>query len=461
MPLGARQLLAYGVTGLPLAALGLPLFVYLPSFYAESAGIAVATVGAVLLGVRLVDVISDPLVGLISDHWPMPAYRRRAVMLLGLPLLLVGIEYLFRPTADPGAAYLLLWSLVAYLGWTLIAIPYNAWGAEVSGDAHVRTQVAASREGMLVVGTLAAIALPTFAGHAGDAKAALDLLAGVLWIALPLAVLATVLLVPEGRRRQRPAPWAQGLALLRDNQSLRRLVLVYVLNGMANGLPATLFLLFVAHVLQAREASGVLLGAYFLAGVLALPIWVALSRRLGKHRSWALSMALACAVFLWAPLLGPGDVWAFLAICVLSGLCLGADLALPASLQADIVELDGRLGGGERAGLFFGLWGMATKLALALAVGLAFPLLDLAGFDPQGANASSALLALALLYGGLPVAIKLAAIALIWNFSLGNAPVRVAPFTTSTPGVPDHAPPVHLDPDDQPPVDRGMQRHEA
>jgi Na+/melibiose symporter-like transporter len=120
---------------------------------------------------------------------------------------------------------------------------------------------------------------------------------------------------------------------------------------------------------------------------------------------------------------------AFAAICVLSGLCLGADLALPASIQADVVALDRDAGGGDRAGLFFGLWGMATKLALALAVGIAFPLLDLAGFDAGGPNDAGALLALALLYGGLPVALKLLVVPLLRRL---DTPVTV-PSTSGDP----------------------------
>jgi Na+/melibiose symporter-like transporter len=165
-------------------------------------------------------------------------------------------------------------------------------------------------------------------------------------------------------------------------------------------------------------------------------------------------MIWASAVFVWVPLLGPDDVWPFLAICLLSGLSLGVDMALPASIQADVVDVDRARGGGERAGLFFGIWGMATKLALALAVGLAFPLLALAGFDPDAA-APGSLWALSLLYGALPVAFKLAAVALVWRFPLDRAALqslqrRPSDDTTQLAGTPggagtavgvlDHAP---------------------
>lgn len=412
--LGRGRLLAYGILGLPLSALGLPLYVYLPAFYAEGMGLAAAVVGVALLGARLFDVLTDPLAGWLSDRWPSAAWRRRGPMLVGAPLLVIGVEQLFRPEAGAGGAHLLAWALVAYLGWTLVAIPYSAWGAELSDQRHQRTRIAAAREGFVIVGTLAALAVPALAGVAADPAGTLAVMAELLWWVLPAAVLLTVALVPTGpvAAARRP-PWREGLRLVARNRPLRRLLLAYVVNGTANGLPATLFVLFVTQVLEARDLTGPLLALYFAAGILALPAWVWLARRIGKARAWTASLLLACLSFVWVPLLGPGDAWAFAAICVLSGLCLGADLALPASIQADVVALDREAGGGDRAGLFFGLWGMATKLALALAVGIAFPLLDLAGFDPGGANDPGALLALALLYGGLPVVLKLLVVPLL------------------------------------------------
>lgn len=151
--------------------------------------------------------------------------------------------------------------------------------------------------------------------------------------------------------------------------------------------------------------------------LLGIPLWLWLSRRIGKHRAWACSMLCAAAIFVWVPLLGEGDAWLFLIICLLSGLSLGIDMALPASIQADLVDRDTAHGGGQRTGLFFGLWGMATKLALALAlaVGLAFPLLALSGFDASDSNPDG-LLALGLLYGLTPIPFKLAAVWLMWGF---------------------------------------------
>ncbi|GAB4349313.1 MAG: MFS transporter [Gammaproteobacteria bacterium] len=412
---------AYGVPGLPLAMLGLPLYVYLPTFYAGPLGVDLALVGMALLLARATDVVTDPLAGWLSDRWPGPGGRRKAPMLLGAVLLLVTAHFLFRPPEATGFGYLLVAAVAVYLGWTLITVPYTAWGAELSGDYHGRSRITAHREGWVIVGTVLAIALPAALGIADDSTATLDRAATALWLLLPLTLLICLTVVPEPAPTRRPTGWSESWRLLRANRPFQRLLSAYLFNGVANALPATLFLLFVTHVLDAEAWAGALLIAYFAAGIAGLPLWLAVARRTGKHRAWAGSMLLASAVFLTVPLLGQGDAALFLVICLLSGLGLGADLALAASLQADVVEWDGHHRGESRAGLFFGLWGMATKLGLALAVGIAFPLLDWAGFAANAANTADGLLALALLYGALPIVFKLVAIRLIWNFPLDRA----------------------------------------
>lgn len=418
MSLSRLNLAGYGITGLPLAALGLPLYVYLPNFYTTEVGLGAATTGLILLAARLFDVVSDPLVGQLSDRLVLFGTRRKGWMVLGLPLLLLGLEQLFRPEAGSGALALFGWSLLAYLGWSLIAIPYTALGAEISDHYHERSRISAAREGFVIVGTALAILLPAALGIAANQAATLSLLANLFWLLLPLALLITLLSVREPSQPPQTVPWREGLHMLRRNRPLQRLLLAYLINGIANALPATLFLFFIAHVLQAEEATGLLLGSYFLSGLVALPLWLKVAKRLDKHRAWSLSMGLAASAFIWVPLLGPGDVYAFLLVAVLSGLSLGADLALPASMQADVLEHDTRLGGGRRAGLLFGLWGVTTKLSLALAVGIALPLLGAAGFDTKTAQDEPALLLLALLYGSVPVLFKLVAITLVWRFPL-------------------------------------------
>ncbi len=137
-----------------------------------------------------------------------------------------------------------------------------------------------------------------------------------------------------------------------------------------------------------------------------------LSARLGKVHAWAIAMVAAIVAFVWAWGLSAGDTKAYAAICVLSGLALGADLALPPSLLADVIGRDGEQ---RPAGAYFGLWTLATKLNLALAAGIGLPLLAALGYSP-GTRSPGALSALAFVYAAVPCALKLGAIATLYRF---------------------------------------------
>ena len=419
-----RQLFAYALPALPLAVLTLPLYILVPSYYVQALGLPLAGVGAALLAVRLVDALSDPLAGVLADRW-RPAFGRRRLWFAcaALPTALAA-WFVFAPPAGAGLAYLAFWGMVLSLAWTAALVPYTAWGAELSTSYAGRARVAAWRETFAVLGTLIALsaqAVVPMLGFPGEASVlqALALLAGA---GIPLTAWLCVAAAPEPPDVSRArVPFVAGLRYLRGNAPFLRLLVAYFVNGCANGFPATLFLLFVSERLQAAEQAGPLLFVYFLCGIGGVPFWLWLARRWSKHRAWAAGMLLACLFFAAAPLLGPGDVLAFGLVCVGTGLALGADLLLPPAIQADVIDIDTARSGAQRAGLYVAIWGFATKLALAVAVGAAFPLLQWAGLRAGGASSARGLWLLGMLYAALPIALKLAAAALVWHFPVDAA----------------------------------------
>ncbi|MBP5857201.1 MFS transporter [Marivibrio halodurans] len=422
-------LLAYGLIGLPLAAATLPVYVLVPGYYAVELGLGLSAVGAVLFAMRLWDVVSDPLIGALSDRTRGRFGRRRPWIAAGAPVTALGAWMLFAPGDGAGLGHLAGAAFLLYLGWTMVMLPYGAWGAELSGDYDERSRIAAAREGFVVAGTLVAAAA---AGWAGADRRADGLMAVGLLVVVLLPVTAALLLarVPDPPpARPTRIPWRDGLKVMGRNRPFRRLIAAWLLNGVANGLPATLFLLYVDHHLAAPDKSGWLLLTYFGVAIAGLPLWLGLSRRFGKHRVWCGAMIWTCLWFSAAPFLGPGDVWLFAVVCVATGVALGADLALPPSMQADAVDVDTvETGGTARTGLYFALWGMATKLSLALAVGLAFPGLEMLGFDAMAARGGTGnvartdgTMALAWMYGFAPIVFKLGAIALVWRHPLDAA----------------------------------------
>ena len=171
-------------------------------------------------------------------------------------------------------------------------------------------------------------------------------------------------------------------------------------------MPATLVLFFIRDRLQAAPSSRCSWPAISPPAALSIPLWVRSSRRFGLARSWLASMLLAIVAFVLGRAARPGDVVAYAAVCMLSGIALGADLTLPGALLAGVIQHAGH--GDSAEGAYFGWWNFATKLNLALAAGLALPLLQAFGYTP-GSRDPQALLALTVAYCLLPCLLKLLA----------------------------------------------------
>jgi Na+/melibiose symporter-like transporter len=404
---GAGQGLRYGALGLPLAFVALPLYVVLPNHYATAFGVPLATLGALLLGARLLDAVADPWIGRRVDGWfDHSAGRVLLAACLAAVVLALGFRGLFFPPASLLHALqpLLVWCAVllavTYLSYSVLSVLHQAWGARLGGDEGQRARIVSWREGLALVGVLVASVLPSVAG--------LGITSIVFAVLLVLGV-ALLSRAPQPRQR---ADAAGAMSAPLRTPAFRRLLLIYLVNGVASAVPATLVLFFIRDRLQAPTFEPLFLASYFAAGALSMPLWVRAVARFGLARCWLAGMALAIVTFAWASLLGVGDVAAFTAVCVASGSALGADLALPGALLAGVIQRAGH--SGRLEGAYFGWWNFATKLNLALAAGIALPLLAAFGYTP-GSRSAGALQALTLAYCLLPCLLKLAAAALLWT----------------------------------------------
>jgi len=408
-----RQGLRYGLMGLPLAFVALPLYVLLPNHYAREFGVPLASLGAVLLAVRLLDTVVDPLLGRWADHLHTPqttlnwAGGLAALMGLGFCLL-----FFPPPAVQEGALLPWLATTLALttLAFSAVTILHQAWGAQLGGDAAYRSRVVAWREGLGLIGVLMASILPVAFGL--PATAALFIIAicvgWLAWQQAPRPRAVTVVSPVVEAQLYVPArltlPW--------QRPAFRRLLAVFMVNGIASALPATLLLFFVQDRLRAPASmEPVFLGSYFVCAAASLPLWLRCVPRWGLARAWVAGMVLAVVVFAFAAGLSAGDATAFVLVCALSGVALGADLALPAALLAGVIQ---RSGDQRHEGAYFGWWAFASKLNLALAAGLALPALDWLGYQP-GVTEAQALQTLTLAYCVVPCALKSAAALLLYT----------------------------------------------
>lgn len=405
-PITTRQGLAYGALGLPLAFVALPLYVVLPNHYATAFGMPLATLGLILLGTRLFDAFIDPLIGRWCDRlFARSPARVLAMGALAALVLAAGFGLLFFPaTRDPVG--LMVWAgaflVLTYAAYSALSVAHQSWGAMLGGDEARRSRIVAWREGLALLGVVMASVAPTLLGLP------------LTWV-LFCACLALGWLAWTRALRPRTQPSARPLDIwlpLR-RPAFRRLLGVFVLNGIASAIPATLVLFFVQdRLLAPRAMEPAFLGTYFVSAAASMPLWLALVGRIGLERTWICGMLLAVAAFVWAATLGSGDTIAFLLVCAASGIALGTDLALPGALLAGLIGNAGDRGSAE--GAYFGWWNFASKLNLALAAGLALPLLAVFGYAP-GAREASALSALTIAYCLLPCLLKLGAAALLYR----------------------------------------------
>jgi Na+/melibiose symporter-like transporter len=406
---------AYGALGLPLAFVALPLYVVLPNHYAAEFGIPLATLGALLLFARLLDAFADPWIGRLTDGWfAQSEWRVLLVAATAALLVAAGFRGLFFPLVR-GPVALLWWCggflALTYLSYSVLSVLHQAWGARLGGDEGQRAHIVSWREGLALAGVLVASVLPSVAGLSTST------LVFAVTLALGVALLARAPQPHLGRAAGGPPQ----LSVPLRTPAFRRLLVIFLVNGVASAVPATLVLFFIRDRLQAQAYEPLFLTSYFAAGALSMPLWVRLVARIGLAHAWLASMALAIATFAWSMVLGPGDVVAYAAVCIASGIALGADLTLPGAILAGVIQ---RAGHAERLeGAYFGWWNFATKLNLALAAGIALPLLGLFGYAP-GARGASALQALTIGYSLLPCLLKLAAAGLLYA-----AWIRIEPDT--------------------------------
>jgi glycoside/pentoside/hexuronide:cation symporter, GPH family len=409
-----RVLFAYGLLGMPLAMAALPLYVHLPKFYGDNLGVNLTALGTLLLLLRLADGVIDPLAGAWSDRIAARSGTRKTLLACCVPVLALGMVMLFHPprASETGLlAWLAAGLIVVYGAFSLAMINHSAWGAELSPEPLQRTRVTATREGLGLAGVVIAAVAPSVIDGADVSN---GLRHFSLIFALLALVCATVTLSTAPSGITHPGTSAGFVSKLRaplTDRVFLRLLLVFLANGIAAAIPATLVLFFIADVLQAERWSGAFLALYFLAGAAGMPLWVIASHHLGKTGAWLVGMVLSIIAFAWVSLLGAGDVAAYAAVCVLSGLCLGADLALPPSLLADVVGRESA----ASTGAYFGVWTLATKLNLALAAGIALPLLQGLGYRPGTTN-TAALHALTLVYALVPSVLKVGAIVALRGF---------------------------------------------
>ncbi|WP_170425983.1 MFS transporter [Ruegeria arenilitoris] len=387
---------------LMLAAAGIPLYIHLPRFAAVNLGISLGVIGTVLLVIRLVDLVQDPLIGWAIDRWPGGQLLFAALAAVGLA---VGFPLLFALPEGASVTSLILILILLFSAYSLGTILLYGRSATLAkkADAKELMTLAAFREGGQLAGVIIAASAPALfvaLGAGAQGYPAFGLFLGVL------SIVTIVITFPMWRRTPITG---EGLSFTGLGQAgALRLLALALVNSLPVAITSTLFLFFVEDRLQLPGKAGPLLILFFLSAGASVPLWARLSNRIGPKQTLIIAMPLSIASFIGAAMLPAGELLGFALICLASGAALGADMVvLPAMFSVVLTRA------GLNASAAFGFWSFAGKLGLALAAFFTLPLLERSGFTPGQTNSAQALDTLNLAYAVLPCILKLGAFGMV------------------------------------------------
>lgn len=410
---------------LPLAGLGLPLVVALPTYYSTTLGLDLALVGAAFGAVRLADVAFDPFIGGVMDRTRSRLGRFRLWFMISAPILMLATWMLFM--AEPGvtAVYLWFWLVVMYAGVSISSLSQLSWAAVISPNYDQRSRIYAWWQAGNVVGMILVLSLPALLpliGIAGS-RAGVQAMGWFVVLLMPLTVALAVTKVPEPAITTPPrrAGLREYFALLR-RKSVVQILIADLLIGTGPAITGALFYFFFQQVKGFDfGAASTLLLVYFIGGLAGAPLWSWLSFRLTKHKTLALSGVVYAAMTLCALLIPVGAFLPAAVLMFLIGVPYAAGAFLLRAMMADIADEERLESGVDRTGLLYALLAATVKIGSAGAVAVAFPLLDMMGFDPKATGVDRGLDGVAILFAAVPAGLSLVASWLVMSFALTPA----------------------------------------
>lgn len=424
--LPAWRLLLFSAPALPMAALGLPIAAYLPPFYTQTLGFDLAVLGAVFMAARIWDLVTDPLMGVLSDRTRSRFGRRKPWLVGAMPILAVCVYLMFFPAGPVGPLYLGLVLFGTYAGFTMLTIPHLAWAGDLTDAYHERSRIQGAILMVSIVGSFLALTLPAVVeGAAADpARARVEAMGAFFLVLLLPSVAAALWAAPEPTRAhiEQPPSLKDALATLRRHPFFARLVIADFVQGIAGGLLVGLFVFFAERYLELGERASLLLLIFFTSGIVFVPLWIKVSYRLGKHRTIALS-SLFTIPFIASLFFVPKGAFWFAALAQIGfGSTMGVWIFLMRSIVADFVDIEEAETGQRQTAFFFALVTLSTKFGQALAVGVGYWALGALGFDPAAEEVAPDLaLTVAAMTLGPPIVGHLVMAISLWGFPYGEA----------------------------------------
>ena len=395
--------------------------ILLPEIYVVEYGLDLAIVGLVLFLAKFVDIISDPFMGWICD---IKILSRKHWIIIGALISGLSFYCLILPQETPTYQYLFTWISLLYLGYTMFQVPYLSIGYDLENDYEKRTKLSAGREFFVLLGLLTSVSLPVLFN-----KSDINSEDYLLFLAIGSGSIAITLFsffVKENINfKNDKLKIFKALNEIRKNKYFLKLIFPWFVNCLANSFPMILFVFFVSSILNGTEKEKeLILFLYFLSALFGMIFWIYLVKFLEKNKIWRLSIFLSTIFFSLVFFLNSGDLFFFMIISCLTGLCLGADLSIPPSILSDVIDYHKKKFNKDISGILFSILIFINKFTFAIATLIAFSFLDLVNYDVQTDNTTIAKNVLIFMYAGIPVTLKLIIFYTLRKFDLTKKAVE-------------------------------------
>ncbi len=396
LPLGIK--LSYGIGDISNNIFIVTTGMYLLFFLTNVLGVNPALAGTMLLFPKLWDVISDPLMGAISDVTRSRFGRRRVYLLYGaVPFGICFFVLFLAPGFQTEFANALQVSLLFALGctaFTVVNVPYASMVPEMSGDYNERLSITSFRMSFASIGALIAGGLAMVLVDAGGGGAAGFRSMGAIF---GVAIVISCLVCFFGTRRAPSLPPQKEMPPIKDqvrvaakNYPFVMLMSSYFLQALAIGVMMAGFIYYVKYAMALPEtAMNVAFPIFMITGVLFIPVWLAVGKRLGKIKSYYIGLAIFTVMMAAMFFVSASQLWLFYALVFMAGIGFSSFQLFPFSMLPDTIEYDQMQSGLRREGVFSGMWSAGQKIAYAVGPAIVGFALALSGFVTEGVQPES------------------------------------------------------------------------
>ena len=411
LPLSA--ILTYTAPNVGCGFMFLLIGLYLMKFATDVLLIAPAAMGTIFGLSRIWDAVSDPIAGYLSDRTSHRTGRRRPWIFASMIPIALAYCMAWSPPSSLTGMGLTIWMAVGIFGFysamTIFIVPHMSLGAELTSDYHDRSRIFGIRHIAWTAGSILALAgmAVLIQAESISVDASRDRAAQ---LGVGVAVLTAVLIAWTALRvRERPEFQGRGadrpFAAFADvwaNRHARLLLIVTLVENLGAATISILTLYIAQYVVLAPELAPVFILCYMIPSVASVPLWVPISRRVGKKQLWLASMALTAFSFGGMFFLGEGDRLLISALAVCAGVAAGAGGTIAPSIQADVIDYDEYVTGQRKEGAYFSAWNFVFKAAYGLTLMITGYVLEFSGFEPNVDQSDTVKLALRSLYGAFP-----------------------------------------------------------